>query len=97
MEGLATASPHIGATVSQGQQLGLTFTYTPADIQGLAEPTVRGGAGGIPRQHQNLHAHHGVPVQGIQPASRSGMVIAQPATLPMSTSRQQGKGDLCVY
>lgn len=94
MDGLATASPHIGATASQVQQLGLTtFTYTTGgagDI-GLAD---RGGSGGVPRQHQNLHAPaHGVQIQGLQSAQRPtahGMVIAQPpaAQLPsMSTSR----------
>lgn len=94
MEGLATASPHIGATASQGQQLGLTFTYTPADIQGLAEPAVRGGGTSVPRQHPSLHAAHGVQVQGLQAAQRPpGMVIAQPSQslAPMSTSRQQGE------
>lgn len=96
MEGLATQSPHIGAaTASQAQQLGLTFTYTPADIQGLAEPAVRGGGGGVPRQHQNLHAAHGVQVQGgLQAGQRPpGMVIAQQpgAHLQMNTSRQQGE------
>lgn len=98
MDGLATASPHIGATATQVQQLGLTtFTYTTggaADIQGLAD---RGGSGGVPRQHQNLHAAaHGVQIQGLQAAQRPaghGMVIAQPpAQLPMSTSRQ-GESD----
>lgn len=94
MDGLATASPHIGATATQVQQLGLTtFTYTTGgagDI-GLAD---RGGSGGVPRQHQNLHAPaHGVQIQGLQSAQRPtahGMVIAQPpaAQLPsMSTSR----------
>lgn len=99
MDGLATASPHIGAaTASQAQQLGLTFTYTPADIQGLAEPAgVRGTTGGVPgRPHQNLHAagHGGVQVQGLPGAQRgSGMVIAsQPTTLQMNaSSRQQGE------
>jgi hypothetical protein len=99
MDGLATASPHIGATATQVQQLGLTtFTYTTGgagDIQGLAD---RGGSGGVPR-HPNLHAAaHGVQIQGLQPAQRPaghGMVIAQPPTAqlpPMSTSRQ-GKPD----
>ena len=100
MDGLATASPHIGATATQVQQLGLTtFTYTTGgagDIQGLAD---RGGSGGVPRQHQNLHASaHGVQIQaGLQSAQRHGMVIAQPPTAqlpPMSTSRQQGKPDI---
>lgn len=103
MDGLATASPHIGATASQVQQLGLTtFTYTTggaADLQALGD---RGGSGGVPRQHQNLHAAHGVQIQGLQPAQRPpGMVIAQPGTaqLPpisaMSTSRPQGElGDI---
>lgn len=93
MEGLATQSPHIGATATQAQQLGLTFTYTPADIQGLAEPAaqLRGGPGGVPRQHQNLHAHGAQG--GLQAGQRpqTGMVIAQPAPLPMNTSRQQGE------
>lgn len=102
MDGLATASPHIGATATQVQQLGLTtFTYTTggaADIQGLAD---RGGSGGVPRQHQNLHASHGVQIQGLQSAQRPGpgMVIAQPGAAqlpPMSSSRQQGKPDIFV-
>lgn len=100
MEGLATQSPHIGATATQAQQLGLTFTYTPADIQGLAEPAaqLRGGAGGVPR-HQNLHASHGGQ-GGLQAGQRpqSGMVIAQPAPLQMNTSRQQGEErGLCLF
>ena len=103
MEGLATQSPHIGATATQAQQLGLTFTYTPADIQGLAEPAAqhRGGPGGVPRQHPNLHAtpQHGA-LGGLQAGQRpqTGMVIAQPAPLPMTTSRQQGEErGLCLF
>lgn len=105
MDGLATASPHIGATATQVQQLGLTtFTYTTGgagDIQGLAD---RGGSGGVPRQHQNLHAAaHGVQIQGLQPAQRPtghGMVIAQPPTAqlpPMSTSRQGKPDDTRIF
>lgn len=99
MDGLATASPHIGATATQVQQLGLTtFTYTTGgagDIQGLSD---RGGSGGVPR---NLHAPHGVQIQGLQSAQRPGpgMVIAQPGAgqlPPMSTSRPQGKPDIFV-
>ena len=90
MEGLATQSPHIGATATQAQQLGLTFTYTPADIQGLAEPAaqLRGGPGGVPSQHPNLHGQG-----GLQAGQRrqAGMVIAQPAPLPMNTARQPGE------
>lgn len=104
MDGLATASPHIGAaTASQGQQLPLTFTYTtPADIQGLAEPAVRGGAGGVPRQHPvNLHAaSHGVQqIQGIQPVQRqSGMVIAaQPTGLHRQGELRALPSCVCAY
>lgn len=101
MDGLATASPHIGAaTASQGQQLPLTFTYTtPGDIQGL-EPSVRGGAGGGPRQHPNIHGHGVQQIQGIQPVVQrqpQGMVIAapQPTSLSMNASRP-GEGGPCV-
>lgn len=61
MDGLVTAAgvaPH-GAT-THAPPPGLTFTYTPADIQGLAEP--RNGGGGI--QVAAQPHHHGHTVTG---------------------------------
>lgn len=63
MDGLVTAAgvaAH-GAT-THAPPPGLTFTYTPADIQGLAEP--RNGGGGIQVAAQPHQHHHGHPVTG---------------------------------
>lgn len=65
MDGLVTAAAVAahGAT-SLAPPPGLTFTYTPADIQGLAEP--RSGGGGIQVAAQPHHHGHSTPhmVQG---------------------------------
>ena len=69
MEGLVTAAAVAahGAT-THAPPPGLTFTYTPADIQGLAEP--RNGGGGIQVAAQPHHHGHSVAsphlVQGRQ-------------------------------
>ena len=62
----ATAA-HVGAT-THAPPPGLTFTYTPADIQGLAEP--RSGGAGIqvaaqPHHHGHSVSPHMVQRQGI--------------------------------
>lgn len=56
MEGLASAAAaaHVGANTNAAPP-GLTFSYTPADIQGLAEP--RNGGGGIQVAAQPPHHH----------------------------------------
>ncbi len=77
MEGLVTAAAVAahGAT-THAPPPGLTFTYTPADIQGLAEP--RNGGGGIqvaaqPHHHGSPHmvqqGRPGLPPQQVQAAS----------------------------
>lgn len=63
MEGLVTAAAaaaHGATTHAPGPPPGLTFTYTPADIQGLADTR----SGGI--QVAGLPHHHGHMVQGQQ-------------------------------
>lgn len=70
MDGLASAAvaAHVGAT-TRAPPPGLTFTYTPADIQGLAEP--RNGGGGIqvaaqPPHHHSVRGHSAHLVQAQQ-------------------------------
>ena len=50
----AAAAAHVGAATHTPPP-GLTFSYTPADIQGLAEP--RNGSGGIQVAGQPPHQH----------------------------------------
>lgn len=58
MEGLTTAAAAAAAhgATTLAPPPGLTFTYTPADIQGLAEP--RSGGGGIQVAAQPHHHGH---------------------------------------
>lgn len=82
MEGLVTAAAVAahGAT-THAPPPGLTFTYTPADIQGLAEP--RNGGGGIQvaaQPHHHVSGSHMVQqgrqvlpqVQGTSPRLHVG-------------------------
>ena len=81
-----TAAAHVGAT-THAQPPGLTFTYTPADIQGLAEPAARSG-GGIPvaaSQHHHLHSH-ALQVQTLQTAQRTGLVGGAPVNVGLAMS-----------
>ena len=75
MDGLApaAAAAHLGS--SSRTPPGLTFTYTPADIQGLAEP--RNGGGGIqvaaqPPHHHSVRGHGAHLVQPQQQVQASG-------------------------
>lgn len=63
MEGLVTAAAAAAHGAStHAPPPGLTFTYTPADIQGLADTR----AGGIQVAGQPTHHPHGHMVQGQQ-------------------------------
>lgn len=58
MEGPASAAAHVGSN-THVHPPGLTFTYAPADIQGLAEPR-NGGAGiqvAAPQTHHHASQH----------------------------------------
>ncbi len=84
MEGLVTAaaaSAAHGAT-TPAPPPGLTFTYTPADIQGLAEPRSGGPGGGIQVASQPHHHGHSAShmVQGQQ--QRLSQAQAQQVTSP---------------
>ena len=61
MEGLVTAAaPAAHGATTHAPPPGLTFTYTPADIQGLAEPRSAGGGiqvAGQPHHHAHSGAH----------------------------------------
>jgi len=80
MEGLApaAAAAQVGPTTLTAPP-GLTFSYTPADIQGLAEP--RNGSGGIQVAGQPPHQ--------LTPGGHSShLVQAQRPSLPQQQQQQ---------
>ena len=81
MEGLApaAAAAQVGPTTLSAPP-GLTFSYTPADIQGLAEP--RNGSGGIQVAGQPPH-------QLTLGGHSSHLVQAQRQSLPQQQQQQQ--------
>ncbi len=90
MEGLgsAAAAAQVGPT-TLAPTPGLTFSYTPADIQGLAEPR-NGGSGGIqmagqpPLQQQQLTpgGGHGSHLVQTQRQSIPQQQVQQPSASP---------------
>lgn len=97
MEGLAGVAH--GATTNAPPP-GLTFTYTPADIQGLAEP--RNGGGGIQVAAQPHHHGHTVAgshmVQGrqglpqpVQQASSSRLHVGNTSGISMGGGGRTSK------
>lgn len=83
-----TAAAHVGAT-THAQPPGLTFTYTPADIQGLAEPAARGGGGiqvAASQHHHHLQHSHALQVQSLQATQRAGLVGGAPVNVGLSMS-----------
>ncbi len=96
MEGIVTAATgHVGATTNAPPP-GLTFTYTPADIQGLAEP--RNGGAGIQvaaQPHHHSHSPHLVQRQGLPPQQVQGgsprMHIGNASGLSMNAGGRTGE------
>ena len=81
---MTAAAAHVGATTHAPlPPPQLTFTYAPADIQGLAEP--RNGGGGIQVGAQQPH-HHGHQTHLVQAPPR------QPLPQPHPQQVQQPGG-----
>ena len=103
MDGLASAAAaaHVGST-TRAPPPGLTFTYTPADIQGLAEP--RNGCGGIqvaaqPPHHHSVRGHNAHLVQAqqqsipqqVQASASPRMHTDNSSGIPMSAGGRTSK------